>query len=165
MQGSGASGIAFSRDSQQITTRGLDDTVRLFDIRNFKQPLQVAQNFTNYFEESNIIYSPDDRYIVTGLSVKRDQGPGKLLFLNRDTLKIEHEVAVGTGSITKILWNSRINQIMCGSSDNGTYALYDPQISIRGVLLSMSKAVKVQKDDIYFGEYVFSLLNRELTVF
>ena len=159
MSGSGASGIAFSRDNVHFTTRGMDDTVKLFDIRNFKQHVATAKNFTSYYEETNIIYSPDEKYILTGLSVKRDSTDGgRLMFLNRDTLKIERDVPVGTGSVIRTIWNPRINQIVCSSSDNGTYVLYDPKVSTRGAVMSVNKQVKVQKDDIYFGEYVLIFL-------
>lgn len=40
------------------------------------------------------MFSPDDRLVVTGLSVRKTDGKGKLLFMDRDTLDTLTELEV-----------------------------------------------------------------------
>jgi hypothetical protein len=43
---------------------------------------------------TDCIFSPDDRMVVTGLSVKKGQGKGKLLFMDRQTLDTVTEMEI-----------------------------------------------------------------------
>jgi len=43
---------------------------------------------------TDCIFSPDDRLVITGTSVKKGDGVGKLVFLDRQTLKIAAELDV-----------------------------------------------------------------------
>lgn len=47
--GSDTSCITFSYDLRSVATRGGDDTVKLWDLRQFKRPVAVAQNLDNFF--------------------------------------------------------------------------------------------------------------------
>lgn len=41
-------------------------------------------------------FSPDDKLLVTGTSVKRDQGNGKLVFFDRESFKKVYEIEVAS---------------------------------------------------------------------
>ena len=43
---------------------------------------------------TDVVFSPDDRLVVTGVSVKKNQGKGKLLFMDRETLDTLTELEV-----------------------------------------------------------------------
>jgi len=47
---------------------------------------------------TDCIFSPDDRLVITGTSVKKGAGVGKLVFLDRQTLKIAAELDVAAES-------------------------------------------------------------------
>ncbi|XP_060577211.1 WD repeat-containing protein 70-like [Ruditapes philippinarum] len=49
MNGSDTSSLCFSYDSKVLASRGGDDTVKLWDIRNFKEPLKVKTDLPNFF--------------------------------------------------------------------------------------------------------------------
>jgi hypothetical protein len=155
----GASSVAFSKDNQHVVTRGLDSTVKLWDMRHFKAPLAVVDNVLNDFEETNIIYSPDENYIVTGVSVPpKSNDHGKLLLLNPNTLEQIKEVTIGVDSVIKTVWHPKLNQILCGMGDGSIHVLFDPQHSFRGANMCVGKAPKVLKpDDVDMGgEIIFN---------
>jgi len=47
---------------------------------------------------TDCIFSPDDKLVITGTSVKKGEGVGKLVFLDRQTLKIAAELDVAPQS-------------------------------------------------------------------
>lgn len=47
---------------------------------------------------TDCIFSPDDKLVITGTSVKKGDGVGKLVFLDRQTLKIAAELDVAPES-------------------------------------------------------------------
>ncbi|KAK7898645.1 hypothetical protein WMY93_019498 [Mugilogobius chulae] len=79
--------ITFSYDGVTLASRGGDDTLKIWDMRNFKKPLNVANGLTNYFSMTDCCFSPDDKLLVTGTSVKKDEGNGKLVFFDRNTFE------------------------------------------------------------------------------
>lgn len=46
------------------------------------------------------------------------------------------------GSVVRVFWQSRINQIFCGLSSGAIHCLYSPHSSIHGALLPLSKLPK-----------------------
>ena len=74
MSGGSPSCITFSNDGYTLVTRAMDgdlifyelDTLKLWDMRKFTAPIATQSNLINLFEESNVIYSPDYKYIITG---------------------------------------------------------------------------------------------------
>ena len=47
-----------------------DDTIKLWDIRAIKKPLNAVGNLDNVFPMTSCAFSPDDQIITTGTSVK-----------------------------------------------------------------------------------------------
>lgn len=87
-----------SYDSKIIATRGGDHTVKTWEIRNLKKPLAEAHDLPNRFQMTNLMFSPNDKYIITGTSTKveerQDDDFGRLVVLERESLKIIHEIKV-----------------------------------------------------------------------
>jgi WD40 repeat protein len=62
-----------SHDNQTLVSRGGDDTMKVWDIRSFKRPVNVATGLQNFFSITDCTFSPDEKIIVTGTSVRKDQ--------------------------------------------------------------------------------------------
>ncbi|KAJ3329494.1 hypothetical protein HDU76_007809, partial [Blyttiomyces sp. JEL0837] len=143
--------VNISLDNNNLITRSMDDTLKLWDIRAFKKPVAVASNLPNTFEECDAIFSPDQQRVVTGVSVRRGaESQGRLVFLNRTNLEIVQEVSV-PGSVVRVLWHGRINQVIATTSEGVAHVFYDEKVSLAGAKLCAGKAGKAKAvDDISY---------------
>lgn len=64
----------------------------VWDIRNAKKPVKVAYNLDIVNPEVNVIFSPDERLILTGTACPKGKGFGKLVMLDRDTLEVNQSI-------------------------------------------------------------------------
>ena len=86
-------------------------------MRSLRKPLAVADGFPNAYPQTNIIFAPDDRTILTGLSVTKGEGKkGEIVVLNREGLTEKRRLAISEGSVIKVAWHSRINQVCLWTS-------------------------------------------------
>ncbi|XP_060751706.1 WD repeat-containing protein 70 isoform X3 [Tachysurus vachellii] len=143
--GSDTSCLTFSYDGTKLASRGGDDTLKTWDIRNFKKPLNVATGLCSYFPMTDCCFSPDDKLLVTGTSVKRDQGNGKLVFFDRESFKKVYEIEVASTSVVRCLWHPKLNQIMVGTGSGLAKVYYDPVKSQRGAKLCVVKSKRKEK--------------------
>uniref|UniRef100_A0A914BW91 Gastrulation defective protein 1 n=1 Tax=Acrobeloides nanus TaxID=290746 RepID=A0A914BW91_9BILA len=85
--------LAFSPDGEKILSRSLDDTMKLFELKNFKQPLQTATDLPNLFPQTDCGFSPHGEFIFTGTSTKSKAGEsGSLLFFNSDNFDLLYRI-------------------------------------------------------------------------
>ncbi|XP_076876885.1 WD repeat-containing protein 70 [Brachyhypopomus gauderio] len=143
--GSDTSSLVFSYDGTTLASRGGDDTLKTWDIRNFRKPLNVATGLTSYFPMTDCCFSPDDKLLVTGTSVKRDEGHGTLVFLERQTFRKVYEIEVASASVVRCLWHPKLNQIMVGTANGLAKVYYDPVRSQRGAKLCVVKSRRKEK--------------------
>ncbi|XP_077980953.1 WD repeat-containing protein 70-like [Glandiceps talaboti] len=139
MRGTDTSSVSFSYDNRTLASRGGDDTLKLWDIRNFKRPMAVEQDLTNYYSMTDCIFSPDDRMVVTGTSTKKGGEQGKLVFYSRETLEKVAVLPVSDSSVVRCLWHPKLNQVMVGCGNGEVKVFYDPQKSHNGALLCTAK--------------------------
>ncbi|XP_038048587.1 WD repeat-containing protein 70-like [Patiria miniata] len=155
--GSDSTCIAFSYDNSVFATRGGDDTMKLWDLRNFKRPINVTTGLTNYFPVTDCVFSPDDKMLVTCTSVKKGQGEGKLIFLDRETFDTVTEIPCGDVGVARCLWHPKLNQIIVGCSNGDAKIFYDPNKSHRGAKLCVvKKKRKVKELDIVRNESIIT---------
>ncbi|XP_067677525.1 WD repeat-containing protein 70-like [Haliotis asinina] len=145
MNGSETSCLCFSYDGTVLASRGGDDTMKLWDIRKFKEPLAVVKDLENFFPMTDCLFSPDDQMVVTGISVRKGQGPGKLIFFDRNTLNRVTEMEISDSSVVRALWHPRLNQMVVGSGDGMVRVYYDPKKSHRGAMLCVVKQKRKAK--------------------
>ncbi|XP_076614029.1 WD repeat-containing protein 70 [Chaetodon auriga] len=143
--GSDTSCLSFSYDGMTLASRGGDDTLKVWDIRNFRKPVNVATGLTNYFPMTDCCFSPDDKLLVTGTSVKKDEGNGKLVFFDRASFQRVYEIEVTKASVVRCLWHPKLNQIMVGTGNGLAKVYYDPVKSHRGAKLCVVKNKRKEK--------------------
>jgi hypothetical protein len=84
----------------------------VWDMRSLRKPLATADFLPNAYPQTNVIFAPDDRTILTGLSVTKGSGKkGEIVVLNRDDLTEKRRIPISEGSVIKVAWHSRINQV------------------------------------------------------
>lgn len=140
--GTETSCIAFSYLGSLIVTRGCDDTLKLWDIRSFKKPVNIVSNIYSRYGTTDCAFSPDDTIIVTGESLKRGETNGKMLFYDTKTLNKIKEVVVTDSHVIRTVWHPRLQQIFVGCGNGIVKVYYNETRSIRGAKLC---AVKMRK--------------------
>ena len=70
------------------------NSIAVWDIRNVKSPVRTAYNLDSVNPETNVIFSPDEKLILTGTSVPKGQGYGKLVMMDRETLEIRRTMSM-----------------------------------------------------------------------
>lgn len=182
--GSPITSLQFSSNHQEFITKCMDDTVKLWDIRNFKGPVATKTGVTSFYEESNAIYSPYERFVVCGISGRKDSQPqqgkrdtlktapqmnpadsnpgdnGGLLFLDAKTLELHErrEMNGGVSAVT-LMWSDPISQLFVGCGDGSVQIMYDPDKSTGGIVLPLSKSrKKLAVDDYEVVVYIYYLM-------
>jgi WD40 repeat protein len=133
------SGLDISADGRLVITRGGDDTIKLWDTRKFKTPLNTAAHASTsaQYPTSNIKFAPNSGSIITGSET------GHLHILNPATLRPELVTPVTPGSpLISVAWHPKLNQIFTGSANGQTTILFHPTMSTAGALTILSKAPK-----------------------
>ncbi|XP_072228143.1 WD repeat-containing protein 70 [Leuresthes tenuis] len=143
--GSETSCLCFSYDGMTLASRGGDDSLKMWDIRNFKKPVNEATRLTNFFSMTDCCFSPDDKLLVTGTSVKKEEGNGKLVFFDRVSFQRLYEIEVTNASVVRCLWHPKLNQIMVGTGNGLARVYYDPVKSHRGAKLCVVKSKRKEK--------------------
>ncbi|EMR08550.2 hypothetical protein PNEG_03031 [Pneumocystis murina B123] len=140
--------ISFLPSGNLMVTRGGDHTVKLWDIRKFKEPLSIRNQIENNYPETNIAFSPNGEYILTGSSiVTTTKDIGKLVILKTHNLEIVKELSIHNSAVIRTLWHTKINQILAGTANAAIHVLYSPKSSIKGAKLVLAKAPKIQHID------------------
>jgi WD repeat-containing protein 70 len=137
--GTVTSGLSVSSDGRLIVSRGGDDTVKLWDIRKFKQPVSTASHpsISSQFPTANIQFSPTSANIIMGSLT------GHLHILNPATLRAEKSTEITPNSpLVAVNWHPKLNQIITGSANGELHVLYNPDISTGGAKLVLSRAPK-----------------------
>lgn len=156
-KGSDTSSLHFAYDNRGFATRGGDDTLKLWDIRNVKEAVQVAGGLFNRFGMTNCIFSPNDQLVITGTSQNRGEKSGKVIMYNRSTWDVYKELELGPSHIVRLIWHPRLNQLMVGCGDGKIRILYDPKMSRNGAVLVAGKHKKrLKKAEVVVSQQVIT---------
>ena len=140
--GTVTSSIVFSYDGRQVATRGGDDTLKLWDIRQTKQAVHSAGDLYSQFAMTDCCFSPDDRLLMTGTSFKKGESGGRVVFHDRNTFEKVYEINVAKSHVVRSLWHPKLNQIVLGGGDGNIHIYFDADKSHRGAKLCMAKPKK-----------------------
>ena len=86
---------------------------------------------------------------MTGVAGERGSSKASVAVLSSSNLSEVRRIPLGKemgGCVIRILWHSRINQIIASHSDGSVYVLYDPMTSVRGALMPLGRAPKRARD-------------------
>lgn len=62
-------GVSIGPDGHTLASRCFDGTMKVWDLRKFVSPLATFSGLDNFISETDCIFSPAGRYIMTGTSV------------------------------------------------------------------------------------------------
>ena len=113
----------------ELGTRAGDDTVKLLYTPNFKSRIAKALNIDNNHPQTNIMTSPDSNYILTGQSCPPYQ-QGSLLILDSTSLSTIRTIPIGMSSVIRVLWKTKVNQLVTCTHKGEIHVLYCSRASI-----------------------------------
>ncbi|TMW89284.1 hypothetical protein EJD97_017427 [Solanum chilense] len=152
-------GVKFSSDGRILLSRSVDCSLKVWDLRQMKEPLKVFDDLPNNYAQTNVAFSPDEQLFITGTSVEKDGTTGGMLcFFDRGKLELVSRVGISpTYSVVQCAWHPRLNQIFATVGDKhegGTHILYDPTLSERGALVCVARAPRKKSVDDFQAEPV-----------
>lgn len=153
-KGHDISSVTFSYHGQQLLSRSLDETVKLWDLRSLKQPLHTFDNLYARYDTTDSCFSPDDGMIVASQSLPQGYSPehlSQLHFYNAKTFELVHKIAVNEGHVVKTLWHPKLNQIFVGCGNGEIKCYYDERRSLRGAKLCVTKTYRKKKQAEIMG--------------
>jgi len=139
----GISDLLFEPASDvSLYSRGGDHNIKVWDLRKATEPVQTWENLPNNSESTNLCFSPDMKYVITGTSYPRKGELGELVFFDRKKGSEIHRSPICDKGVTKVLWNAHINQIFMGCGDRKCRVLYNPTLSKKGALMCAKRKQK-----------------------
>lgn len=142
-KGCDVSSVVFSRNGRELISRSTDHTLKLWDVRSFKKPLAEKSGLPNNYSQTNAMFSPDDKWILTGTSSSSANGSGSIEILSTRDLSPIQSIPTPSSTI-RLEWHSRINQLFSTQSSGSCCVHYSPTQSIRGALLCINKTSSKQ---------------------
>lgn len=109
------------------------------------------------YDTTNAIFSPDDRVIVTGTSVRKGEKTGNLLFYDTSTFNLIRKIDTLTSHVIRVIWHTKLNQIFTGIGNGIIKCYYDEKRSLRGATLCATKMHKrIQHEEIVSSQQVIT---------
>jgi WD40 repeat protein len=151
LQDESITSLKWSYDSQILASRSTDHTLKLWDIRKFNKCLSSHENIYNHFSMTNISFSPNDKFIITGVSKLINSSDndvnGKLIIFDRNDLsKPLHEIEFND-SVIRTIWHPKLNQIFTTTNNGLVRIFYDEKRSpMAGVRLCLNRKERKSKN-------------------
>ena len=142
--------MSIGPDGHTLASRSFDGTMKVWDLRKFTQPLGTFGGLDNFVSETDCIFSPSGRYIMTGTSVhmkdtkevgpdgktrivKMDaSGAGRLVFVDPLTMNIVRDIEFPGTSVLRIRWHPKLNQIFTTDGAGNCHVHYTHGLSQKG---------------------------------
>ena len=104
----------FLSDPKLIITREMDDTVKVFDLRNFKRPLHTFPNLLNSCYYTGFAISPEKNILLTGTSASKTDD-SELVSIDLKTNKELNRKVMSENHITYINWAHKQSNLYIGN--------------------------------------------------
>lgn len=147
-KGSEISSVAFSYLGTQLLTRSLDETMKLWDLRAFKQPMHIFNDLYGRYDTTDCGFSPDDTMVVTSECLPKGYEANELsnvVIYNAKTFELVNKIGVTDAHVIKTLWHPKLNQIFVGCGNGVIKCYYDDRRSLRGAKLCVTKTYRKKK--------------------
>ncbi|KAJ1799264.1 hypothetical protein LPJ59_001951 [Coemansia sp. RSA 2399] len=149
-KGTETSCVAFAPNGRHLASRGGDDSVKLWDIRNLTAPLATAGALPSAGREANLVFSPTGRQILTGQA--NGAVGSAVAVLDAADLAVSPRY-IGTpldGHVMAVQWHHQIDQLAVASTTGDIAILYNPETSGGGggATLCAGKAPQSRSSDI-----------------
>ena len=128
-------GLSFLLNSEtQLVSRAMDDTVKFWDVRKFKEPVRSWSGIETTRSFSNIAICDDNRFVVAGTST------GELISIDLEagTMSAERK-KLPTRQLIHTKWHLELNQIFSTAADGNVFICFDPVESRKGALSFIHK--------------------------
>lgn len=150
-KGSEISCIVYSYLGQTLASRAVDDTMKLWDMRNLKQSLHVFDNLPARYDTTDCCFSPTDELLLTGESLAKGEKTARLSFFDTKTFELVNIIPVADSHIVKTFWHPKLNQIFVGCGNGLIKALYDEKRSFRGAKQCVTRFYRKKKESEIVG--------------
>ncbi len=87
--------------------------LQVWDLRKFKTPVHVWEDLPAMHPTTQVVFSPDERLILTGVSAGRDGTGGALVFFDAQSRSLVRRIGMPS-SVVAVQWHAKLNQIMVG---------------------------------------------------
>lgn len=151
LQDQSITSLKWSYDGQILASRSMDHTLKLWDIRKFNKCLSSHENIYNHFSMTNISFSPNDKFLITGVSkfMNKDDSEtsGKLILFDRNDLSKPLNEISFNDSVIRTEWHPRLNQIFTTTNNGLIRVFYDEKRSpMAGVRLCLNRKERKSKN-------------------
>lgn len=130
------------RDSTKFASRGQDSTLKLWDIRQQKEPFLTWEDLECSVEKLQCCFSPNDKVIVTGTEAVKGKQMAKLTAFNTITGEQVCNQNICNDAVVTVEWHSQLNQIFLGLRNSSIISFYDPNQSKNGILNCLTRQEK-----------------------
>ncbi|VDN52616.1 unnamed protein product [Dracunculus medinensis] len=156
--------LQFSPSGEHILSRSLDGTLKMWQLNNFKEPVQEVKDLPNDFISTDCGFSPHAEIVFTGTSyIEEYNVDGCLLFFDSSNFELVYRIEFPKTSCTKVLWHPKLNQILIGLSDGSLRLFYDLRSSVRGAVECVSRPLKrARQQEVVKEEMILSPLTLEM---
>ena len=130
----------FLFNDTQLVTRGTDDTVKYWDVRQLKAPLKVWTGIETVRSLSNVTVSPRSDWIVAGTAT------GDLMCVDLTSGEVAGRHKLLTRQIIRTEWHPELNQVVSTGVDGNVFISFDESESTGGAILFSKKSAPKNRD-------------------
>jgi WD40 repeat protein len=100
--------IALCKDGFRLASRSADESVKLWDVRNFKKPVEATYNLAS-LKTSRLALSPKQDLLVVASHSAKEQLSYLHFFDTGNGFTEKAKIVVGQEHVTDVKWFDRIN--------------------------------------------------------